>query len=110
MYGRRWRLTDARSHADNLRTFDVDSGRFRRSAACEPLPPKSGVAGSSPAGAHNRWEQGDESLGASSFLFASVLAPGFLPVGFDKIIGACESCDDGEVVLGGKVAQLDDAS
>jgi hypothetical protein len=28
----------------------------------------------------------------------------------DKIIGACESCDDGEVVLGGKVAQLDDAS
>ena len=28
----------------------------------------------------------------------------------DKIIGACESCDDGEVVFGGKVAQLDDAS
>ena len=28
----------------------------------------------------------------------------------DKIIDVCESCDDGEVVLGGKVAQLDDAS
>jgi site-specific recombinase XerD len=27
----------------------------------------------------------------------------------DKIINACEGCDDGEVVLGGKVAQLDDA-
>lgn len=28
----------------------------------------------------------------------------------DKIITTCEGCDDGEVVFGGKVAQLDDAS
>jgi hypothetical protein len=28
----------------------------------------------------------------------------------NKIIDACESCDDGDVVLGGKVAQLDGAS
>jgi len=28
----------------------------------------------------------------------------------DKIIKTCEGCDEGEVVFGGKVAQLDDAS
>ncbi|RSN27234.1 hypothetical protein DL990_28925 [Amycolatopsis sp. WAC 01416] len=28
----------------------------------------------------------------------------------DKIITTCESCEDDEVVLGGKVAQLDGAS
>jgi hypothetical protein len=45
---------------------------------------RAGVALQDLVGARNRWEQGDESLSASSFSFESVLVPCFLPVGFLK--------------------------